>query len=75
MNNQENINWKKIWVSEDGMEAQLIKNLLEIEGIPFQLRNVNSNNLFPETGIATVDIFVPDNYEEQAKKIVSENFE
>ncbi len=75
MNNQENINWKKIWVSEDGMEAQLIKNLLEIEGIPFQLRNVNSNNLFPETGIATVDIFVPDNYEEQAKKIVNENFE
>ncbi len=75
MKPQEQINWTKVWISEDGMEAQLIKNLLEIEEIPYQLRNINSNNLFPDTGIASVDVYVPEEMKEKALKMIKENFE
>jgi len=74
MQNQQNISWTKVWVSEDGMEAQLIKNLLEIENIPYQLKNENTNSLFPDTGIVTVDIFVPQDKAEEVKKMIEENF-
>jgi len=74
MNNQE-INWVKIHSYEDGMEAQLIKNLMEIEDIPVRLLNVNSNNIFPDSNIAEVDIYVPEEYIDQAEKLIDENFE
>jgi len=73
MNNQE-INWVKIHSCEDGMEAQLIKNLMEIEDIPVRLLNVNSNNIFPDSSIAEVDIYVPEEYVAQAEKLIEENF-
>ncbi len=75
MQNQEKINWTKVWISEDGMEAQLIRNLLEIENIPYQLRNENTNNLFPDTGIVTVDIYVPEEKAEKVKQMIKENFD
>ena len=74
MNNQE-IKWTKIHSCEDGMEAQLIRNLMEIEDIPVRLLNVNSNNIFPDTGIAEVDIYVLEEYIDQAEKLIVENFE
>jgi len=74
MNNQD-YNWQKIWSSEDGMEAQLIRNLLESEDIPVKLMNVNSNNIFPDTGIAEVDIYVPEEFKEKALQLIEENFE
>ncbi len=74
MNNQD-YNWQKIWSSEDGMEAQLIRNLLESEEIPVKLMNVNSNNIFPDTGIAEVDIYVPEEFKEKALQLIEENFE
>ncbi len=75
MQNQEKINWTKVWISEDGMEAQLIKNLLEIENIPYQLKNENTNSLFPDTGIVTVDIYVPEENAEKVKQMIKENFD
>ena len=76
MSNQEQkYNWTKIWSCEDGMEAQLIKNLLEIENIPVQLANVNSNQLFPDTGIAEVKILVPEESAQKAKELIEMNFE
>jgi len=74
MNNQE-IKWTKIHSCEDGMEAQLIRNLMEIEEIPVRLLNVNSNNIFPDSSIAEVDIYVPEEYIDQAEKLIVENFE
>jgi len=74
-NNNQDHKWVIIWSCEDGMEAQLIKNLLEIENIPVKLGNINSNNLFPDTGISKVKIYVPDDYAENGKKIIEENFE
>jgi len=74
MNNQD-YNWQKIWSSGDGMEAQLIRNLLESEEIPVKLMNVNSNNIFPDTGIAEVDIYVPEEFKEKALQLIEENFE
>ncbi len=76
MNNQEqNTEWIKIWSCEDGMEAQLIKNLLEIENIPVQLINVNSNNLFPDSTIADVDILTPKEFADKAKELIENNFD
>ncbi len=76
MNNQEqNYEWIKVWSCEDGMEAQLIKNLLEVENIPVQLSNVNSNSLFPDTPIADVDILVPKEYADKAKELIEKNFD
>ena len=74
MNKPDN-KWTKIWNCEDGLEAQLIKNLLEIENIPVRLGNVNSNNLFPDTAISLVEIFVPGEYAEKAKELIEEDFE
>jgi len=74
MKNQQS-KWVKIWSCEDGLEAQLIKNLLEIENIPVRLGNVNSNNLFPDTAISEVEIYVPEEYAEKAKKLIEEHFE
>ncbi len=74
-NQDQNYQWQKIWSCEDGMEAQLIKNLLEINDIPVKLMNVNSNNIFPDTGIAEVDIYVPEELADNSKKIIEENFE
>jgi hypothetical protein len=75
MNNENTYNWQKIRTCEDGMEAQLIKNLLEIEEIPVKLLNVNSNNIFPDTGIAEVNVLVPGEFIEKALQIIQENFE
>jgi hypothetical protein len=75
MNKEETYNWKKIWRCEDGLEAQLIKNLFEIENIPVKLLNVNSNNIFPDTGIADVTVLVPDEFSEKALQLIKENFE
>jgi len=74
MNHQKN-KWVKIWSCEDGMEAQLIKNLLQVENIPVRMGNVNSNNLFPDTAISLVEIFVPEDYAEKAKELIEEDFE
>ncbi len=74
MNNQK-VKWVKIYSCEDGLEAQLIKNLFELEEIPVKLLNVNSNNIFPDTGIAQVDIYVPQSYTERSKQLIVENFE
>ncbi len=74
MNNQD-VKWTKIYSCDDGIKAQLIKNLMEIENIPVRLLNVNSNNIFPDSYIAEVDIYVPEEYVEQAKKLIEENFE
>jgi len=71
MNNKK---WIKIFSCEDGMEAQLIKNLFEIEQIPVQLTNINTNNIFPDTGIAEVEIYVPEAYSKKAKKLIEEHF-
>ncbi len=74
MNNQD-VKWTKIYSCDDGIKAQLIKNLMEIENIPVRLLNVNSNNIFPDSYIAEVDIYVLEEYVEQAKKLIEENFE
>jgi len=68
-------NWQKIWSCEDGMEAQLIKNLLEIKDIPVKLYNVNTNSIFPDTGVAEVDILVPHDQAERATGLIKEHFD
>ena len=75
MNNEKKINWKKIRICEDGLEAQLLRNLMEINNIPVRLLNVNSNNLFPDSSIADVVVEVPDTYFDEAEKIIVENFD
>ena len=75
MNNQEqNHKWIQVWHCEDGMEAQLIKNLMEINNIPVNLLNVNSNNMFPDSSIAEVTVTVPEAEATKAKKLIEENF-
>ncbi len=75
MNNQEqNKEWIQVWSCEDGMEAQLIKNLMEINNIPVNLLNVNSNNMFPDSPIAEVTVTVPEAEAAKAKKLIEENF-
>lgn len=76
MTNKDNTyNWKKVWSCEDGMEAQLIKNLMEINDIPVNLMNVNSNSMFPDSSIAEVDIYVPEEYVNKAKELIEQDFE
>ncbi len=76
MNNQESaINWQQVYSCTDGMEAQLVKNLMEINDIPVLLKNVIANAMFPDTNIAEVSIWVPKEYIENAKKLIEENFE
>ncbi len=74
MNNQD-VKWTKVYSCDDGIEAQLIKNLMEIENIPVRLLNINSNNIFPDSSIAEIDIYVPEEYVEQAEILIEENFE
>ena len=76
MNNQdEKYNWQQVYSCDDGMEAQLVKNLLEINNIPVNLQNVNSNAMFPDSSIAEVTVWVPEADVETAKKLIKENFE
>ncbi len=76
MNNQDKtVNWQQVYSCSDGMEAQLIKNLMEINDIPVLLKNVISNAMFPDTGISEVTVWVPEEYVETAKKLIEENFE
>jgi len=74
-NSQEIYNWKQLRVCEDGMEAQLIRNLLEINDIPVQLFNVNSNSLFPDTSLINVIVKVPESFLEKAQDLLKENFD
>ncbi len=76
MNNQEPvIKWQQVYSCSDGMEAQLVKNLMEINDIPVQLQNVIANAMFPDTSVADVRIWVPEEHVETAKKLIEENFE
>jgi hypothetical protein len=75
MSEEKTYNWQEIWTCEDGLEAQLIKNLLELEEIPVKLLNVNSNNIFPDSSIAEVSVLVPGDYSEKALLLIQENFE
>jgi len=76
MNKQdEKYNWQQVYSCDDGMEAQLVKNLLEINNIPVNLQNVNSNAMFPDSSIAEVTVWVPEADVETAKKLIKENFE
>ncbi len=74
-NEEQTYNWQQIYSCEDGMEAQLIKNLLEINTIPVHLQNVNSNAMFPDSSIAEVTVWVPEEHVKTAKKLIEENFE
>ncbi len=76
MSNQgQTYNWQQVYSCDDGMEAQLVKNLLEINEIPVNLQNVNSNAMFPDSSIAEVTVWVPEEQVETAKKLIEENFE
>lgn len=76
MNKQdEKYNWQQVYSCDDGMEAQLVKNLLEINNIPVNLQNVNSNAMFPDSSIAEVTVWVPEADVETAQKLIKENFE
>ncbi len=76
MNDQDKIiNWQQIYICPDGMEAQLVKNLLEINEIPVQLKNVIANAIFPDTSIAEVTVWVPEEFAKTAKRLIEENFE
>ena len=75
MNDEKRINWKKIRACGDGLEAQLLRNLMEINDIPVRLLNVDANNLFPDSYIADVVVEVPETYFDEAEKIIVENFD
>ena len=74
-NQDQTYNWQQVYSCDDGMEAQLVKNLLEINEIPVNLQNVNSNAMFPDSSIAEVTVWVPEEQVETAKKLIEENFE
>ena len=74
-NQDQTYNWQQVYSCDDGMEAQLVKNLLEINEIPVNLQNVNSNAMFPDSSIAEVTVWVPEEEVETAKKLIEENFE
>ena len=74
-NQDEKYNWQQVYSCRDGMEAQLVKNLMEINEIPVQLQNVIANAMFPDTSVADVRIWVPEEHVETAKKLIKENFE
>ncbi len=75
MSNQKSkINWQQIYSCRDGIEAQLVKNLMEINEIPVNLKNVISNAMFPDSSIAEVTVWVPETYAETAKKLIKKNF-
>ena len=76
MNNQEQkIQWQQVYSCRDGMEAQLVKNLMEINEIPVKLNNVIANAMFPDSSIAEVTVWVPEADVETAQKLIEENFE
>jgi len=76
MNNQDKkYNWLQVYSCRDGMEAQLVKNLMEINDIPVKLNNVIANAMFPDSSIAEVTIWVPKEHVESAKKLIEKNFE
>ena len=74
-NQDEKYNWQQVYSCRDGMEAQLVKNLMEINEIPVKLNNVISNAMFPDSSIAEVTVWVPEVDVETAKKLIEENFE
>ncbi len=68
MENQKN--WKELKICMDSMEAQLIKNLLESEGIPVQMDNMNMHDLLPGVGLINIKIYVPEEDFEKAEELV-----
>ena len=63
-------NWKELKICMDSMEAQLIRGLLESEGIPVQMDNINMHDLLPGVGLINIKILVPEEYYEKAQQLV-----
>lgn len=69
----ENINWKLVYTCSTDIEAHHIKNNLEGAEIPCQiLSQVDSTRMFNVGELAIVKLFVPEEFIEDAKIIISD---
>lgn len=69
----ENINWKLVYTCSTDIEAHHIKNNLEGAEIPCQiLSQVDSTRMFNVGELAIVKLFVPEEFIDDAKIIISD---
>ncbi len=67
--------WKQVKICMDSMEAQLIRGLLESEGIPVQMDNVNMHDLLPGTSLINIKLLVPEEDFDKAESLIKTFYE
>ena len=64
--------WITVKECANAFDAQMIRSILESEEIPVRMLNENMNNLYPNTGLITIELQVQENNKEVAAKIINE---
>ena len=64
--------WITVKECANTFDAQMIRSILESEEIPVRMLNENMNNLYPNTGLITIELQVQENNKEVAAKIINE---
>ncbi len=64
--------WVRVKRVQGMVEANIIKGLLEANGVPVRLKHETAAVLFGLTlnGLGEVEILVPENYRDYAKRII-----